>query len=173
MREGKPILCIVGYGRAGKDTACEWLRDHTVLRYAGGSSWSACDYMAGFLGKTPEEAYRDRHQDRMMWFNELNKLRDREGPTCLVRRCLTHSDLVCGLRNRVEILGGRRDGLLDLVVWIDRPVPVDPTVEFDVNDADLVIRNHGTLEEFYGRLERFARALKILRGDLSPEAPQS
>ena len=172
MREGKPILAVVGHGRAGKDTAAEWFRDHTVLRYAGGSSWSAADYMGGLLGKTAEEAYRDRHADRMFWFDELNKLRDREGPTCLVRRCLTHSDVVCGLRNRVELLGGRREGLIDLIVWIDRPVPHDPTVEFDIDDADLVIRNHGTLREFYGRLENFARTLKIIRGDLSSRCPR-
>jgi hypothetical protein len=155
---------VVGYGRAGKDTCCEWLRDNTVLRFAGGSSWSAASYMGHILGKTAEAAYRDRHQDRQFWFDKLNELRASEGSTCLVRRCLEHSDIVCGLRNRIELVGGREEGLIDLIVWIDNPrVPVDPTVEFDISDADVCIRNEATLPIFFQRLHHLAAVLNILK----------
>jgi hypothetical protein len=166
MREGKPVLAIVGHGRAGKDTASLWLRDHTALRFAGGASWSAAPYMAQLLGKTPEEAYRDRHQDRLLWMRKLNELRERDGPTALVRLCLGHSDIVCGLRNRAELVGGRAEGLLDLIVWVDRQVPDDPTVEFDIYDADVVVLNHTSLDDFYRRLRHLANALQILRSGL-------
>jgi len=166
MREGKPILAVIGHGRAGKDSACLWLRSHTVLRFAGGSSWSAAPHMGHVLGKTAEAAYRDRHQDRMLWFKELNKLRAEKGPSYLVRLCLEHSDLVCGLRNAEELYAGRNEGLIDLIVWIDRPVPPDPTVEFSVEDADVIVRNHTSLDDFYARLRNFSRSLKILRSGL-------
>ena len=122
--------------------------------------------MAKVLGKSPEDAYRQRHEDRMLWFHALNELRAREGPTCLVRRCLAHSDVVCGLRNKVELEAGRAEGLLDLVVWVDRPTLPDPTVEFTIEDADIIVRNHTTLGDFYGRLERLARTLNILPAGL-------
>jgi hypothetical protein len=164
MRNGLPILAIAGMGRAGKDTASEWLRDNTVLRFGGGSSWSAAPYMGRILGKSAEEAYRDRHQDRMFWFNKLNELREKEGPTCLVKLCLEHSDIICGLRNRVELIGGRDEGLIDLIIWIENPrVDKDPTVEFTIDDADIVVRNNDTLDVFYKRLRNLAAALKILR----------
>jgi hypothetical protein len=163
MRDGKPVLMVVGYGRAGKDTACEWFRDHTTLRFTGGSSLVAAPYMGKLLGLSTEEAFRRRHEDRMLWFNELNKLRA-DNPVCLVEMCLENSDIVCGPRNIVELDEARRRGLVDLICWIENPrVPADPTVEFSRADADIVIDNESDFATFYARLRRLSAVLKILR----------
>jgi hypothetical protein len=162
MKNGKPVLAIVGPGRSGKDTMAEWCRDHTILEYKGGSSYTGCKYVAERLGLSWHDTWRTRHERRMDWYNILNEYR-KDDPTKLIRECLEHSDIVCGLRDRTELLASRDAGLIDLVVWIDRPVPHDPTITFTIEDADIIIRNHGTFEEFYERLRRFAKTLGILK----------
>lgn len=162
MRNGLPIVAIVGHGRAGKDTAAEYLRDNTVLQYKGGCSYTGCTYVAQQLGIDWHEAWRTRHERRMEWYNILNEYR-KDDPSRLIRDCLSHSDIVCGVRDRIELLAAKKEKLIDLIVWIDRPVPVDPTVTFTVEDADTIIRNYTSFEDFYSRLRRFAAALNILK----------
>jgi hypothetical protein len=162
MRNGLPILAIVGHGRAGKDTVAEWLRDNTILRFKGGCSFTGCQYVADKLGSSWHEAWRTRHERRMEWYHILNEYR-KDDPTRLVRDCLEHSDIVCGLRDREELLGAKAKKLFDLVIWVDRPVPIDPTVTFTVDDADLIIRNYTKFEDLYERLTHLAGVLKVLR----------
>lgn len=162
MRNGKPILAIVGHGRAGKDTAAEFFRDHTVLRFKGGCSYTGCQYVADKLGISWHEAWRTRHERRMDWYRILNDYREGD-PSRLIRDCLEHSDIVCGVRDSIELSVARKECLLDLVVWIDRPVPFDPTVTFTIEDADVIIRNYTGFSDFYTRLKRFAKVLGVLR----------
>lgn len=71
-----PVIAIVGHGRSGKDTAAEWLAEHTVLRFAGGCSFAARHYMAQRLGLSPDESYARRHENRDKWFQYLNEFRE-------------------------------------------------------------------------------------------------
>jgi hypothetical protein len=161
-----PTLAFVGYGRSGKDTCADWLRENTSLVYEGGCSWTARAYMAGRLSEdegklvTPDEAYARRHEDRDKWYRYLNEYREGD-PTRLVRDCLAHSHVVCGIRDREELLGAKAEGLVDLVIWVDRDVPVDTTVTYSIDDCDLVLRNRGSKAELYSRLSRMAAALGI------------
>lgn len=167
MRNGLPVLALCGYGRAGKDTAAEWFRDNTKLTFRGGCSWTALPYMAKRLSAdagrliTEEEAYATRHQDRMKWYNYMNEYRAVD-PALLIKDVLKHSDVVCGVRDKCELLGAKNEGLLDLIVWIDRDVPVDPTVTYSIEDADIIIRNHTTKDAFHHRLHNLAKCLGIL-----------
>ena len=162
MRNGLPILAIVGHGRAGKDSAAEWLRDHTKLRFKGGCSYTGCQYVADKLGISWHEAWRTRHERRMEWYTLLNEYREAD-PAKLIKDCLVHSDIVCGVRDGKELHAAKQEGLLDLIVWVDRPVPIDPTVTFTIDDADVIIRNYGSFGTFYSRLKRFARTLGVLK----------
>lgn len=166
-----PTLIIGGYGRAGKDTAAEFFRDNTVLRYAGGSSWAARHYMAERLSEklgrlvTPDEAFASRHEGgdetRMFWYTEMNKFREGDW-TRLVRLCLEESDIVCGLRDKREIVEAKKQNLVDLIIWIDNPrVPVDKTTTYTSDDTDIIIRNAGTIEEYHEKLRRFSQALGL------------
>lgn len=167
MRHGKLVLAFVGMGRAGKDTAAEWFRDHTNLVYRGGCSWTGRHYMAERLSAdedrlvTPDEAYARRHEDRLKWYHYLNDYRSQDS-ALLIRDCLSHSDIICGIRDRAELCAAKAEGLLDLVIWIDRDVPRDLTVTFSIEDADIVVRNHSTVDVYYWRLERLAKSLNLL-----------
>jgi len=160
MKDGVPVLAFCGYGRAGKDTAAEWFRDHTPLKFAGGCSWTVLPHIAKDLGLSVEEAFRRRHEDRRYWYNWCNEYR-RDDPARIIRESLVHSDMVCGVRDVIELIAGKAEGLIDLAVWIDRPVPLDPTVTYSVEDCDIIVRNYEGLDAFFKRLERLAKALRI------------
>lgn len=152
-------IMFVGEGRAGKDTACEYLAQITTLRNAGTTSKYLAKYVAEELGWSMEEAYARRHESdemRMIWYNRGNKVREK-GPTTLAREALLYGEITGGVRDLDEILAIRAEGMVDLIVWIEnKRVPKDPTVKFTSAEADIVIENNGSLEEFYEKLRRFA-----------------
>jgi hypothetical protein len=154
MRKSVPTVALLGWGRAGKDEAGIWLGKNTALRYVGSSSNVACPMIAAELGITEEEAWNTRHQNRAFWKDWADKYRGDDGSK-LCRAILEKGDIVVGLRDKFELDCCKREGLLDIIVWIDRPVPQDFTVTFSVDDCDIVIRNHGTIEEFHQKLQRW------------------
>jgi hypothetical protein len=96
----------------------------------------------------------------MFWREELDKLRERD-PALLVKMVLRESDIVCGIRAKIEFEAAKALGLIDLSIWVDRDVPVDPTLSFGVDDCDMVLRNHSTVEDLYLKLEHLARSLRL------------
>ncbi len=154
---GRTRILVVGHGGAGKDTACAYLAGVTHLRFAGSTSRYLAKDVAARLGVSEEQAYRTRHRDRNLWHRVGNEVR-RQDPGRLVRESLANAEIVAGVRGREEVLACRREGLVDLIVWIDNNrVPRDSTVTFGPEDCDLVVPNHGSLEEFHRRLLRLAR----------------
>lgn len=151
---------FVGHGRAGKDTACEYLSQITPLRNAGTTSKYLALYMAEKLGLPVEEAYARRHESnemRQKWKDGGDELRE-NGPTTLVRRALEHGEITGGVRGLDEIIAVRAEGIIDLIVWVEnKRVPKEPTVMFTEEHCDIVIQNNWGLSEFYERIDRFAR----------------
>lgn len=157
-----PTIAICGYGRAGKDTAAEWFRDHSILEFCGGCSWTGLPYVAKRLCISEEEAWNTRHHRRMEWYEILNEYR-KDDPTRLIKDVLKHSEIICGIRDKKELISGQEENLIDLTIWIENNrVDVDPTVTYSVDDCDLIIRNCGTLEDFYKKLYRLTNSLHIL-----------
>jgi hypothetical protein len=165
MSTKNPVIALIGHSRSGKDTAAEWLRDNTILRYKGGSSYQACEYVAGKLGLSWQDAWRTRHERKDEWFKLLNEYRQ-DDITKLVRACLTHSDIICGVRDRDELLKCRAEGLLDLIIWVDRQVPDDPTLTIKKEDCDIVIENNSTFASYYIKLARLCKLMRLLKKDV-------
>src|SRR5262245_12690534 len=69
-------LLVVGWGRAGKDTAAMMLAAITKLPYAGSTSWAANEIVARVLGIHPQVAWETRHQNRQRWYEICNKIRE-------------------------------------------------------------------------------------------------
>lgn len=156
MTNPKRIL-VVGHGRAGKDTACEYLASITTLRFAGSTSRYLARHVAARLGVPEGEAYRTRHRDRNLWHRVGNEVR-RQDPALLVRESPAHADIVGGVRDLEEIAACRQENLVDLIVWVaNERAPRDSTVTFGERDCDIAIPNHWTLEEFRRRLLVLAR----------------
>jgi hypothetical protein len=107
------------------------------------------------IGIPQDEAYATRHNNRNFWIHACHALRAND-LTRLVRWCLGTCHIAIGYRGKVEFHAVNRDRIVDCTIWINNHrVPVDPTVEFQRGDCDLVIDNKTTLDEFYRRLDRF------------------
>jgi hypothetical protein len=148
----RPRIGIMGPGRSGKDEAASWLVDHLGFRYNGSTSVVISREVARREGTTFEEAHARRHERRDEWRALGDEMRQND-PAVLVRQLLPGTDLIVGVRARVEMEAVRAEGMLDVVFWIDRPgIPEDPTQEFGPELCDAVVPNHWGLPEYHARL---------------------
>lgn len=154
-------ILIVGHGRSGKDESVQIVSRLTGLRAAGTFSLYLAPYVAERLGVPVEQAYAERHQNRRVWMETGEDLR-RHDPTFLCRQAFAHGDVSGGVRGAAEIREIRRLELADLVVWLDRDVPPDPTMEFGSDWADARMDNNGTLLDLERRWERLLKFGGIL-----------
>jgi hypothetical protein len=156
-----PKIAILGHGRAGKDEGSEFLAKHTALRFPGSTSEIALPFVAERLGISEEEAFATRHERREDWYRICNDLR-KDDPLFLVRKVLAKGDIVCGLRDDVEVARLPELGV-DLRIWVERDVPPDPTTKFTREDCDVVVPNtHPTdLTPYFDRLARLVRAMGV------------
>lgn len=160
-------IAICGPGRCGKNTASDWLNANTRLCYHESTSQAAAqlcfDALAEQYGYSDaQQAFADRHNHRQEWGKIIWAYNQPDGLT-LYRGMLVSGDILNGIRRAPELQALREALLIDLVLWIDRDVPDDPSLEMDSSVADLIIPNNGTLTDLYQRLTRFARATRILR----------
>jgi hypothetical protein len=165
-------ILIVGWGRAGKDCAAEYLGKISTIPYAGSTSWAAKGLVAAVLGLHPQVAWETRHQRRMEWKQICDDLRFHD-PCRLIRLALWDHPLghgiVAGCRDKIELDASRRHQVFDRILWIDRlNTPKDPTVTFGPEDCDEIIYNNGTLEAFYLTLSQWADRNGILRVPSTP-----
>lgn len=156
---GIPVLAFCGMGRAGKDTAAEYFCSYNELVYAGSASNMVLPLIAHVIGLPEETVWLERHSHRQFWIEACHAIRGRD-LTLLTRMALSKSDVVVGLRGRLEFDANVRSGLLDATVWIDSGVPDDPTVEYGASDCDVMIPNRGSRTELYAKLRKFTALLK-------------
>lgn len=149
-------LLFCGYGRAGKDEAAIFLGRITQLSYAGSFSWAALPHMAKLLGVHPCQAWEERHRQRQLWKDELDKLRLTD-QCFLARLVIASGDVAAGLRDIKEINAVKAENLFDRIVWVDRPgTPVDPTVTYRPEDCHETIVNDGDLAQYHAKLFEWA-----------------
>lgn len=146
-------ILFVGHGRAGKDEAVLAAAEATGLKPAGTFSRHLLPFVARELGVEGDTAYLTRHLDRETWRRIGDEVRA-EDPCRLCRLAFAAGDISGGVRAQVEIDAIRAEGLADLIVWIERDVPPDPTLEFGPEVADCIVTNNGTLEEFRCKIHR-------------------
>ena len=154
---------IYGPGRAGKDECAAWLKRNTRLRYWGATSEVIKPHAAKRLGVSEREAWRTRHDHRELWRAIGDELRAGD-PAALARVTLRSGDINVGVRALVEIEAVRREHLVDVAVWVDRPgLPDDPTLEFGPEQCDLILPNRWGLPELHGRLRNLANSWGVLK----------
>lgn len=155
-------ILFVGPGRCGKDTALEICERITTLRSAGTFSRYLTPFVAREMGVSEDAAYVTRHQNREEWLRIGTELR-RNDPTILARMAFANGDMSGGVRGWSEIEAIVCEGLTDLIIWINRDVPPDPTLEFGSEWADIRIDNTGSVQTFEYNLSRLMGALGVLR----------
>jgi hypothetical protein len=154
-----PAIGWCGHGRAGKDTAGEYVCARANTVYPGSCSRLVLPLLAHMIGVPEDQAWRERHDHRDFWIDACHAVRA-DDYAFLVKLCLGAGDTAVGIRGRLELEAVTRGGIVDLTVWVDNPrVLTDWTVEYGAGDCDLIIANHGTLLEFYRKLDRLLGVL--------------
>lgn len=154
-----PRIAFCGPGRSGKDACSTYFARITGLRFAGSMSQYLAPFVAAELGIPTEEAFARRHESdamRMTWYLTGNKLRDAD-PAKLIRETLHSGEICNGIRDPRELDAGLAEGLIDLLVWVERDVPPDPTQKYGADRCHIVLDNNGTHRQRELRLDALAR----------------
>jgi len=160
-------ICILGHARHGKDTFAEILEDKFDFKFKS-SSMAASEIFIYDLLKTKydyksfEECFEDRVNHRAEWhdliceYNKDNKAR-------LASEILEDVDCYVGMRSDKEIDECVRQGLFDLIIWVDASerLPLEPRDSFKIDKSyvDVIVDNNGTLEQFTRRVLNLGKIL--------------
>tara|TARA_B110000908_G_scaffold170039_1_gene228527 strand:+ start:3037 stop:3630 length:594 start_codon:yes stop_codon:yes gene_type:complete len=157
-------LLVMGYGRHGKDTVCEILRDRHGYRFISSSRFvfEECIWNSMWCARYPdkESCYDDRGNNREQWFNMIAEYNTPDKSRTVTGMFAKGYSIYCGLRSRDEFNATRH--LFDKIIWVDRAdhIPPEPQSSMELHslDATHILDNNGTLQD----LERAVAKLATL-----------
>ena len=167
MKKNNIKLLLIGSASHGKDTLAEILRDEFGLSFI--SSSQACadifiyDALKDKYGyKTPEECFLDRVNHRPEWYQMICDY-NKDDRAKLAKEILKYNNTYVGMRDHDEIEECRKQGLFDLIIWVDasKRLPKEDSSSFNITtaDADIIIENNETLEQFRMKALRLGKFL--------------
>jgi len=167
INKSLPKLLIIGHMRHGKDSLAELLEEQIGLKFLSSSLAASNIFLYDALKEkygytTPEECFEDRMNRRPEWYQLICDY-NKDDRAKLAKGILEHSDCYVGMRDRDEIEECIKQGLFDLIVWVDASerLPLEPKESFNIDKscADVIIENNGTFEEFKEKVKRFGKIL--------------
>ena len=168
MKNNKlPTLLLVGHARHGKDSMAEILEEHFELKFKSSSQAAAEIFIYDALKEkygysTPEECFEDRVNHRSEWY-ELICDYNIEDKAKLAKGILNYTDCYVGMRDSREIKECIKQNLFDLIIWVDAsdrlPQEDKSSFNIDKSDADIIIENNGTYDEFKDKVIRLGKSL--------------
>ena len=159
---------ILGSARHGKDSLAEIMNEVYGLKFKSSSQAAADIFLYDVLKdkygyETPEECFEDRVNHRAEW-KELICDYNKDDRARLAKDILKESDCYVGMRDRDEINECMRQGLFDIIIWVDASerLPQEPATSFNIDKtcADIIVENNGTFEEFKEKVIRLGKFLK-------------
>jgi len=167
MGKTLPKLLIIGHARHGKDTLAEILRIYFGYKFQSSSQAAANIFIYDVLKqkygyKTPQECFEDRMNRRAEWYNMICEY-NKDDKARLAKEIMLKSDCYVGMRDRGEIEECIKQGVFDIIIWVDAskrhlPEPAD-SFNIDVSCADIIIDNNSTLEDFQQKALRLGKIL--------------
>lgn len=151
----KKKLLVIGYGRHGKDTVCEMVRDNYGYSFESSSRFCSKLFIYDQLKEkygyaSDEECYADRHNHRAEWYDAICAYNVPDASR-LGREIFQNNDIYCGLRNKREFHAMKNTGVFDYAIWVDRsdhlPSESKDSMSLEQWMADFTVDNNGSLEE--------------------------
>lgn len=163
----KPKLLIVGHARHGKDTMAEILNENFEFSFMSSSQAASDIFIFDALKDshgytTPEECFEDRINHRAEWYDLITEYNSKDKAR-LAKEILKQADCYVGMRNPDEIAECKKQGIFDLIVWVDasKRLPLEPesSMKITQDEADIIIDNNSSLEKFKERVMNFGNLL--------------
>lgn len=165
----KKKILVIGYGRGGKDTLAEYLRDNYDYKFTS-SSYYACKKFIYNKVKTTmayssiEECFEDRHKYRDLWFSLISAYNTPD-KSLLARSMIEDGyDMYVGMRCIEELRECLSREIFDYIIWVDgveRTGYVENSSSCTITSdlADFTITNNSTLEDFYENIDKLMEKL--------------
>ncbi len=166
-KENKPKLLIIGSARHGKDSFSEILNEEFGYTFESSSQSAANIFLYDLLKDkygytTPEECFEDRVNHRQEWYEAICEY-NKDDKARLAKGILERSDCYVGMRDRAEIDECMKQGVFDLIIWVDASerLPMEDASSFNIDRtcADIIVENNGTYEQFREKVIRLGRNL--------------
>ena len=107
---------------------------------------------------------RFNHRDE--WYNLICDY-NIDDKARLAKDIIKKADCYVGMRDRGEIEECMKQGLFDLIVWVDASerLPLEPADSFNIDKscADIIIDNNGTEEQFRVRVKRLGKIFERMK----------
>ncbi len=167
MSEKNISICILGHCRHGKDTMAEILNEEFGLTYKSSSMAAAEIFIFNVLKykykyKTLKDCFEDRVNHRAEWhklicdYNKNDKAK-------LAKDILNISNCYVGMRDTEEINECIKQGLFDLIIWVDasKRLPMEDSSSFNIDQscADIIIENNYDYESFKSKVIRLGKII--------------
>lgn len=152
----KPKLLILGYGRHGKDTVAEILRDKYDFNFMSSSEFVGREILWDNWGcavyDTFEDMFADRMNHRVLWMQMISAYNTPD-KTKTTSTMLTRDgfDMYVGMRRLDELEACKKAKIFDAIVWVDRSLLLPPEsgsmdITIDNCGYDYLIDNNGSLQ---------------------------
>ena len=160
-------ILILGNARHGKDTLAELFNKYFGLTFMSSSQASADFFLYNQLKDkygytTSEECFEDRVNHREEWYQAICDY-NKDNRARLAQDILSRTDCYVGMRDKEEFKECVKQKLFDIIIWVDasKRLPLEPGTSFNINmsDADIIVENNGTFEEFVEKSKRIGKAL--------------
>jgi hypothetical protein len=160
-------VLILGNARHGKDTLAELFNQYFGLTFMSSSQASADFFLYNQLkdkyGYTSsEECFEDRVNHREEWYQAICNY-NKDNRARLAQDILSRSNCYVGMRDKEEFNECVKQKLFDIIIWVDasKRLPLEPGTSFNINmsDADIIVENNGTFEEFVEKSKRIGKIL--------------
>ena len=146
-------ILILGNARHGKDTLAELLADRFGMTYKSSSEMAMEIFLFDMLKEkhgyeTMQECFEDRVNHRQIWYLSICDY-NKDDRARLAKDILEGHDCYVGMRDLDEFKASK--DLFDVIIWVDaskRLGTSENTNKIPVSEADMVITNDGTFEDF-------------------------
>lgn len=165
MENKTPKILVIGAARWGKDTFAEILNQEFGYTFESSSQAAANIFLYDLLKdkynyQTPEECFEDRVNHRQEWYEAICEY-NKDDRAKLAKGILKRSDCYVGMRDWEEIDECKRQGLFDIIIWVDASerLPHEDASSFNITKdcVDIIIENNTDFEAFRERVIRLGK----------------
>src|SRR5690625_202258 len=154
-------IAVISQANQGKDTFCEIVSEIYNVPFVSSTYYIAEHIVFPLLKdkygyRNLEECLKDKANHRKEWADIINKYNEKD-LSKVAKDILSINDFYCGIRCKKQLEASKH--LFDLIIWVDASERLGVTensssITVTKDDADIIITNNGTKEEFERKVKK-------------------